>query len=291
MLYITYLSIGAAIATMLTLALGILQFQRSNRKYEELLRNTEGTENKFLDRLKDLRDGFKELKVNAKKNDDLFENYMVPQAFHAEQAKVVTNEALTRTSLFAQAFVYVLLGSVVFVLPHFLNLDNKQSQIVAVLIFIVNPIGEVLGALEAAVRAGGSILTINRLEAEVQSFTPVPREPQDPTATFGPFQKLELVGAKFSYGREGAWTFGLKPINLTIRRGDIIFIVGGNGSGKSTLIHMLCGLYLPQAGDIKVNGRKVDTDLVTAYRAHFGLVLQDYHLFDRLYGTRTPIWR
>ena len=47
----------------------------------------------------------------------------------------------------------------------------------------------------------------------------------------------------------------LRDINLTVRRGETIGIVGRNGSGKSTLLQLICGTLTPSAGTIKVNGR------------------------------------
>ncbi len=47
----------------------------------------------------------------------------------------------------------------------------------------------------------------------------------------------------------------LKPLDLVVKRGEAVGIVGRNGSGKSTLLQLLCGTLSPSAGDIEVNGR------------------------------------
>lgn len=48
---------------------------------------------------------------------------------------------------------------------------------------------------------------------------------------------------------------GLSDINLEIKKGEAVSIVGTNGSGKSTLLRIICGVYVPTEGDIEVNGR------------------------------------
>ncbi|MCP5361047.1 MAG: ABC transporter ATP-binding protein [Hyphomicrobiales bacterium] len=47
----------------------------------------------------------------------------------------------------------------------------------------------------------------------------------------------------------------LKPLNLTIKRGETVGIVGRNGSGKSTLLQLICGTVFPTGGTVKVDGR------------------------------------
>ena len=81
---------------------------------------------------------------------------------------------------------------------------------------------------------------------------------------------------------EGSEPFHLGPINLSIKHGDIVFIVGENGCGKTTLIKLLLGLYQPQAGEIHLNGEAVIAPTRDDYRQLFTTVFADYYLFDDL---------
>ena len=68
-----------------------------------------------------------------------------------------------------------------------------------------------------------------------------------------------------------------KNININIKGGEKIAIVGLNGAGKTTLIKCLCGLYSCSSGNIKVNGiNKEDSNLHASYRM-FGTVFQDFY--------------
>ncbi len=80
--------------------------------------------------------------------------------------------------------------------------------------------------------------------------------------------------------------FVLGPIDLSFQPGELVFLVGGNGSGKSTLAKILTGLYLPEAGEILLDGKPVDHKNRDQYRQLFSAVFADFYLFDSLIGLR-----
>ncbi len=53
----------------------------------------------------------------------------------------------------------------------------------------------------------------------------------------------------------GSFT-AIKDVSLTLNRGEVLTLLGENGAGKSTLMNVLCGLYHPTAGEIRMNGRQ-----------------------------------
>jgi len=78
----------------------------------------------------------------------------------------------------------------------------------------------------------------------------------------------------------------LKDINLTIKRGEMVAIVGASGSGKSTLMNILGCLDQPSEGQYYIDGREastLDADHLSALRRnHFGFIFQRYHLLGEL---------
>lgn len=89
--------------------------------------------------------------------------------------------------------------------------------------------------------------------------------------------KFELKQVNFSYPNG---FHALKNINLTIQPNKITALVGLSGAGKSTLISLLDKFYLPQSGEILLNGTSLN-DIDTQYlRDHIGLVLQKNHIFQ-----------
>ena len=69
----------------------------------------------------------------------------------------------------------------------------------------------------------------------------------------------------------------MENINLFIRPGEKLAIVGLNGAGKTTLIKNLCGLYNPSAGSITINGREIKDYNIYDFYSLFSVVFQDFH--------------
>lgn len=102
-----------------------------------------------------------------------------------------------------------------------------------------------------------------------------------------------LLGLKHpTAGHFPPWTeeqgFLLGPITLSIKAGDLVFIVGSNGSGKSTLAKLITGLYTPQSGTICLNGEVITASNVEWYRQHFAATFSDVYLFEDCLGSNNP---
>jgi ABC-2 type transport system ATP-binding protein len=78
----------------------------------------------------------------------------------------------------------------------------------------------------------------------------------------------------------------LKKINLDIRRGEIFALLGPNGAGKTTLIGIVCGILVPSAGKVTVDGHDIISDYRAA-RSLIGLVPQELHTdaFESVWAT------
>lgn len=93
-----------------------------------------------------------------------------------------------------------------------------------------------------------------------------------------PERGIEFESVSFTY--PGADSEALSDIDLVIRRGESLALVGVNGSGKTTLIKLLAGLYAPQSGSIRFQGLDLaDWDPV-ALRAQIGVIFQDFNRYQ-----------
>lgn len=92
--------------------------------------------------------------------------------------------------------------------------------------------------------------------------------------TFSGDVRFEYV--TFSYNEQALLT----DINLHIRAGQTVTILGANGVGKSTLAYLLLGFYQPQAGNIYVDGKLLTEVGITPFRQQIGVVPQQPYIFQ-----------
>lgn len=104
------------------------------------------------------------------------------------------------------------------------------------------------------------------------SNVPEPAQPVPITQAQG---MIELSRLGFRYGNRTV----IRELDLSIRPGEMIGLVGHSGSGKSTLVNLICRFYDVTDGAIKLDGTDIRRFSVQDYRRHIGLVLQEPFLF------------
>ncbi len=90
--------------------------------------------------------------------------------------------------------------------------------------------------------------------------------------------EIEFCHVSYCYSTEEGQQYALKDINLKIRAGEKLAIVGVNGAGKTTLVKLLCGLYIPTEGEVRLNGIPVTDYNILYYYSLFSVVFQDMYL-------------
>ena len=120
-------------------------------------------------------------------------------------------------------------------------------------------------------------LYINNLRSFLEYRPAIPED--QPGESVRHFEHvLELRGVSFSY--KGGKKEALHDINIKIRRGEKIAIVGHNGAGKSTLIKLLLRFYDPTSGEILLDGRDIRVFDLQDYRRLFSVAFQDQQVFS-----------
>ena len=177
------------------------------------------------------------------------------------------------------------IGLIVFVFPKITTVSNETISGYAItVLYSFNPLRSISSFLPQIAQAN---VALDKIESLGISLKTQVTEPDFPTGS--DFEKdwtsLELIGVNQAYGEEkDEHRFSLQNIDLEIKPGEIVFIVGGNGSGKSTLIKLITGLYTPDQGIILFNNRPVTNENREWYRQQFSAVFYDFYLFDRLIG-------
>jgi putative pyoverdin transport system ATP-binding/permease protein len=282
-IYIAYLSLLAFGLTVLIIGLAALLIHAKSRDITTGARAAAEWDNRLFDRLTDLLDGFKEVRLNKARSEELFDD-IVEVSRIAANIRIRTQSETFKRLVLSQSSVYLLLGAIVFVAP---VLAGTQPDTIAktttATLFVVGACFGFVQSIPVLTAANTAADNIARLEMRLRATTA--EALAGPVLALNQFEKIEIRGARFRYvDKSSEAGFQIGPIDFTLRRGELVFITGGNGSGKSTFFRLLAGLYHPDSGEILLDGTPVTDRTRDAYRSLFAGNFVDYHLFQRLYG-------
>ncbi|MEN5014872.1 multidrug ABC transporter permease/ATP-binding protein [Erwinia sp. Eh17-17] len=232
------------------------------------------TEDRLYHDFQIIIEGRKELALNRQRAQQIFENV------YSEDARTYRHHIVRADTYHLSAVNWsniMMLGAIglAFWLANSLGWANTAvaATYSLTLLFLRTPMLSAVGALPTLLTAQVAFDKLNTFD-----LTPYQAEfPQLPAAKN--WQTLELHNLMFHYGDNG---FRVGPVNMTLKRGELVFLIGGNGSGKSTLAMLLTGLYQPVSGEILLDGKVVEATSMDSYRRLFSAVFTDVHLFDRL---------
>ena len=286
LIYLAWLSLTAFVITLGSAGFANYVYIYYIKSVHDEMKESGDKETELFGLLSFLLYGFKELRLNERKSDSLFRSFeAVSEA--TKESKIKVNTTFALMMMFSEVFLYTLLATVVFVLPQYIpTYSNVIMKTTSTILFIVGPFNLVVSAAPTLSRADLALDHLYLLERTLDvALRAAPVAEGRPRPSFAGFREIALKEVIFSYTDErGAPVFTVGPINLRVRRGDMIFIVGGNGSGKSTVLKLLTGLYFPASGRVTVDGRTVDAASIQGYRELFSAIFTDFYLVDRLLG-------
>ncbi|PTM34345.1 multidrug ABC transporter permease/ATP-binding protein [Enterobacter cloacae] len=274
--YLAWLSSKMLAVTALWIVITILGgFVLVSRVYKHMAVLRE-TEDKLYNDYQTVLEGRKELTLNRERAEHIFNHLYLPDAreyrHHIIRADTFHLSAVNWSNI-------MMLGAIGLVFWMANSLGWADTNVAATysltLLFLRTPLLSAVGALPTLLSAQ---VTFNKLKKF--DLAPFKAEFPRPQA-FPNWQTLELRNVTFRY-RDNAFSIG--PVNLTIHRGELLFLIGGNGSGKSTLAMLLTGLYQPQLGEILLDGRALNAEKPEDYRQLFSAVFTDVWLFEQLLG-------
>ena len=279
-IYVAYLSFAAFVTAITVVVVAGTIFHLKNRHLSAQKQMSADWERRLYDRLTDFLDGFKEVRLNEARSDDLFDD-AIDVSRTAANIKIRSQAETFKMIVTSQASMYLLL----FVAPQFSDSLGGASltKTTTALMFIVGAFFGLVQSIPLMLSANAAADRIERLEAALQA-TVASTEPRGITAPKR-FEKIEIRKIMFSYlDRFSDTTFQIGPLDLTLNAGELLFITGGNGSGKSTFLKVFAGLYPPDSGEILLDGKRITDSTRDEYRSLMSAIFADYHLFHRLYG-------
>lgn len=283
--FIAWINLAAVVVVLLLIGTGVLMYSQKRGQFERELKQASDSERDYFTKVNHIIDGFKEVKINRDRNEDLYENHIVQMARHTERLKIQTAQLSANSIIFAQVFCYFIMAFMIFGFPHIVPLEqNALVQMVGVILFLTTgPLQETVSFFPFIERANVAVRNLRELEDHLEENNPDTFPPISPNTK--PFQSLTCAGLEYEYHNSNREIpFRIGPIDFELKQGEIVFIMGGNGAGKSTFFKVLTGLYASDQGAIRLNGRRIGPSQMPMYRQYFSIIFQDTHLFDRLYG-------
>jgi putative pyoverdin transport system ATP-binding/permease protein len=283
LIYLSLLSVDGALLTVLILGVALtiarIRWTRAYRTLHEVTRH----ENDLFDSTTDLIEGFKEVRLNADRSRDI-SRHVEEISQEVTRLKGDIDRRLSQLFLFSQISFFVAAAAMIFVLPGLSSYyPHDLLKTTTVIIFLVGPVSSVTGSSTAIAQAAAAVATLFELEAALQQAA----GRSEPTgAKRTDFSEIRLRDVVYQHGVEEGGSFTLGPVGMELRKGELIFIMGGNGSGKTTLLKILTALYLPHSGVLTIDGEPVDAASREGYQSLFSAIFADFHLFHRPFGLR-----
>lgn len=296
LVYLAWLSPSMALVTVAAILVGtVAQGWARTRGVRGFMAARE-SEDELQKHYRAIAEGAKELRINRPRRLYLHTRKLRATVARISAAQIASINLFVTAKAFGTSLFFIVIG-VTLVLRAVLWPDTEPavlSGFVLVLLYMKGPLDQIISAIPLLSRAQVAIRRIADLSERFSNPEPhllvdTPDAGRGPARPRNAVATIELRGVTYGFpAPDGAQPFRLGPVDLTIRGGDTVFIVGENGCGKTTLIKLLLGLYVPQAGEVLLDGEPVDAAGRDDYRQSFTTVFADYYLFDDPAGDGDP---
>ena len=237
-----------------------------------------------------IAEGAKELRIHRPRRQRMFLHGIQNTANRICDTQIRSINTFVIAKSLGSMLFFVVIGLALALQSWWPSADKTvMSGFVLVLLYMKGPLEHLIGTLPIISKAQIAFRRIAELSKQFSSPEPhLLLDDQSQPAV--PLHSLELNQVSYSFAPvPGSEPFRLGPVNVRIKQGDIVFIVGENGCGKTTLIKLLLGLYAPQSGSIELNGQAVTAANRDDYRQIFTTIFADYYLFDDVIQGDKPV--
>jgi putative ATP-binding cassette transporter len=287
-IYLGWLSWRILLAVVLAGVVGALCHRTLVGRAFRYLAEARNARERLFRQFRALTEGLKELKLHGPRREAFLVEEIAPATEMLSRSTLTGVKHHLVADTWSQMLFYGLLGGLLFLGPPAQSPGAERiTGYILVTLYMMGPVWAVLESWPIFSRAQISVQKVRDLglalgPGEAPLAEAAGTERND-------WQRLSLDGVTFAYPADvDGHAFVLGPLDVTFERGELVFLVGGNGSGKSTLMKVLTGLYRPQAGSIRLDGKPLGRGEQEWYCGQFSAVFSDFYLFDRLLGLDRP---
>lgn len=271
--YMFWLSWVMALFIVSALIISILASNKLVSYFQALIFREREIHNGLVSSYNNIIDGHNELSLNEHRAFNTFQSIVNGDALESKNILQKASLLVSISSQFMGVLPLMLIGVVLWINSRWLmEPDSVVVAFAITLLFIRQPLGNIVHQLEEMINGKVALQNLAGLGL------PDPYEFEPSDALSCNWEALKVTGVTYEYPGNNIYRFG--PLNLTIKRGELLFLVGKNGSGKSTLVKLLCGLLAPVEGEIHLDKERITAENRRQYRAMFSAVLSDNYLFN-----------
>jgi putative ATP-binding cassette transporter len=284
LIYLCWLSPLLLVGALVFMAIGIISHQLPVKQALKYFERARETTDVLFKHLRSLVEGTKELKLHRRRRNAFYSELLEPTARSSQQDLATGDIIWTAAGSWGQILFFIFIGLVLFVVP---TLSPRNSLVLTgytlTVMYMMGPLEFVLNFVPNLTQANVAMKKIDAITESIDEQFVIEAAPD---AEVKPsWNSLEVVGIQHSYRHENEEAeFSLGPLDLSFRPGELVFVTGGNGSGKTTLAKLLIGLYIPQQGEIRLDGQTITDERRDDYRQLFSVVFSDFYLFENLLG-------
>jgi putative ATP-binding cassette transporter len=258
-----------------------IPFRRGMRRYIFVREEWD----KLLKQFEALTSGVKELKLQHDRRDAFFFQAIEPTADSMRKHAIRGHLNFVGANSWGTALFFILIGLILVTAYSWPGI-NTQTLVGYTLgiLYMMTPMHLILSTIPSFASAAVAMQKVEKLGLTLHESDAGEGSARQLKAG-AYWNSVELAGVTHTYHREGEpGGFILGPIDLTLEPGELLFITGGNGSGKTTLAKLLLSLYIPEEGEIYVDGKVLTDETREQYRQLFSVVFSDFYLFESLFG-------
>lgn len=277
--------IGALIVFSTLIALAVVYMVR-NMAIEKDIIKVRNLADVYQENVNDFLRGFREVKMSTKRSDTIYFDFLTK---NRNNIKKLTTKTITKyliNNLMGTYAGHLLIGVILFALPATLLITEEvKINFVVTILYILGSVGTVIEAIEEFTKMKVAVKRLDEFNTTLGVKQGEKLSHGDMTNFNNSFKSIRFENVVFEYYNDKKEVaFKLKPLNLTIEKGESIFITGGNGSGKSTFIMLLVGLYKPVSGKIYLNDTPITKENYSFYRDQIACIFTDSYLFSENYN-------
>lgn len=279
--YLFWTSPWGGVTVMVLMSVLFTVYMYRDRKIARDMNKIRDLQDVYYDSLRDLLVGFKQIRISAVRNNNLFRKHIYANRERSKNLSIQTSRSYLINELTGTYSWYVLFGIIIFALPAMLGISMLQTTaFITSALFMMAPISQLVMFLPVYNSFKISIDRINKINKQLDEDASTNLQKEIRVREFSSIRFQDLV---YHYGKNEDNSFTVDLAEFTINKGEFIFIVGGNGSGKTTFINILTGMYKPCSGKVFIDETEVSWSEFRAFTNSMAVVFTDHHMFEDNY--------